>query len=108
MFGMNIRVEISGTRGIERVLRGGGHMIEGPHCVSGHAHLTIAEQPGMSVNLPGEYHLFGYQEAVEKSFRLGQGLVYNILAVLAVIIDLTNFVDTVVSIIALRWQRGAL
>jgi hypothetical protein len=41
-------------------------MIEGPHCVSGHAHLTIAEQPEMSVSLPGERHLFGYQEAVEK------------------------------------------
>lgn len=53
------------------------------------------------VSLPGEYHLFGYQEAVEKSFRLGQGLVYNILAVFAVITDLTNFVDTVVSAVRL-------
>jgi hypothetical protein len=49
----------------------------------------------MSVSLPGEYHLFGYQEAVEKSFRLGQGLVYNILAVLVVIINLANPIDTV-------------
>jgi hypothetical protein len=55
----------------------------------------------MSISLPGEYHLFGYQEAVEKSFRLGQGLVYNVLAVFAVIIDLTNFVDTVASAVRL-------
>lgn len=85
----------------DRALGRGGHIIEGPHRVSGHAHLTIAKQPGMSVSLPGEYHLFGYPEAVEKSFRLGQGLVYNVLAVFEVIIDLTNFVDTVASAVRL-------
>jgi hypothetical protein len=79
----------------ETALGCGRHMIEGSSLCFRSCTPTIAQQPRMSVSLPGEYHLFGYQEAVEKSFRLGQGLVYNILAVLVVIINLANPIDTV-------------
>jgi hypothetical protein len=91
-------------KGVGRALRPGGHVVKDPRCVSGHARLTIAKQPGISVSLSGECHLFGYQKTIEKSFRLGQGLVCNILTVLAVIINpsnLTNSVDTAMSVVRL-------